>query len=135
MHEDRGDVVGECSVIFSHAPQRMPHDHVTKQRERCTSAERLLDERAEKPRIIEDRVDSAVAQHRFGVVGSTDASACQKMHGKLCIVTRERVADVREDHERSSRKGFARVFSRHTPLVPYRAHDGVYSCDDCGYRA
>ena len=75
MHEDGGDVVGEGSVIFSYAAQRMSHDDIAVERERCPAAERLLDEGAEQSRIIEHRVDATVAQHRLGIVGSTGAGA------------------------------------------------------------
>jgi hypothetical protein len=59
----------------------------------------VLHQCTKQTRIVEHRIDPLLTQHRFGVVGTTGASAREQMHRQLRIITRERFANIREDHD------------------------------------
>jgi hypothetical protein len=84
----------------------------------------LLHERAEEAWIVKHRIDPLFAQHRFGVVGTTGAGAREEMHRQLRIITRERFANVRENHD-SPTQTESFLFYASTPNVPGSAHGGV----------
>jgi hypothetical protein len=123
MHQDCGDVIGQRSIILAHTAQRVSHDHVTEQRQRGAAPQRLLYQCAEEPGIVEHRIDALCTQLRFCVVGPTDAGTREEMHSELRIVTRERVANVREDHGTSSETNSVVRVQDCTPPVPPSAHN------------
>src|SRR5919109_5000156 len=61
VHEDGSDVVGECTIVFAHAPKGVPHDYVAEQWQRCARAKGLLHNCPKEPWIIENSIDPLFA--------------------------------------------------------------------------
>jgi hypothetical protein len=100
VEDERRHVVGQRAVVLPDLAQRVPDHDVAEQGKRGAGAVAVLEQRAQQPRVVEQRVEPAVHERPLGGLALPGIVAGDESDGELRITSIEPAANVGEDHPR-----------------------------------
>lgn len=97
--DDRREIVGQLPFILARRPQRVAYYHIAEQRKRRVRPLSRLEQPLEEPRIIQQRIKTAIRQQSLGRVLRAARAACHQSNRQLSILPAKPGPHICEYHE------------------------------------